>query len=163
MTESITLDGFDLKILAALQDDGRLSNQDLSERVNLSASQCSRRRLRLEETGFIRRYRAELTADLLGLGVVVFTQVTLATHSGDNARRFADLVRRLDVVLEAHALTGDSDYLLKMVVPDLKTLAAVVNDALLPHESVAHVRSSVVLNTLKDDGRLPLSALRPRR
>jgi DNA-binding Lrp family transcriptional regulator len=66
-------------------------------------------------------------------------------------------VRRMPSVLEAHALTGDSDYLLKMIVPDLKTLAAIVNDELLPHESVAQVRTSVVLDTLKSAAPLPLA------
>jgi DNA-binding Lrp family transcriptional regulator len=158
MTRTIQLDAFDLRILTALQADARLTNAELAERVTLSASQCSRRRLRLERDGVVRGYRADLDPATLGLGVVVFTRVTLATHSGDNARRFADLVRRLDCVLEAHALTGDSDYLLKMVVPDLKSLSAVVNESLLPHESVASVRTSVVLDTLKEGAPLPLAA-----
>ncbi len=159
MTRQVTLDAFDLKILAALQDDGRLGNQDLADRVNLSPSQCSRRRIRLEESGVVRGYRAELDPALIGLGILVFTKVTLARHSGDNARRFAELVRRLDCVLEAHSMTGDSDYLLKLIMPDLKALSAVVNDELLAHESVASVRSSVVLDTLKEASPLPLGTL----
>lgn len=157
MTETAALDPFDLRILAALQEDGRLGNAELAARVHLSASQCSRRRIRLEEAGVIRGYRAELAPALLGLGITVFTKVALSAHSRDNARRFAELVRRLPCVLEAHALTGDSDYLLKLVVPDLKALSAVVNDELLPHESVAHVRSSVVLETLKENAPMPLA------
>lgn len=156
MTYSVELDAFDLKILAALQVDGRLGNQELADRVHLSASQCSRRRIRLEEAGFVRGYRAELDPGRLGLDVVVFTRVTLSTHSRDNARRFAELVKSLDCVLEAFSMTGDSDYLLKIIVPDLRELSAVVNGALLPHESVASVRSSVVLDTLKDGAPLPL-------
>lgn len=156
MAETVVLDSFDLKIAAALQGDGRLTNGEIAARVNLSASQCSRRRIRLEATGVVRGYRAELDASRLGLDVVVFTKVRLATHNGDNARRFAELVRRLDCVLEAHAMTGDSDYLLKMIVPDLKALSAVVNDELLPHESVAQVRTSVVLETLKEGAPVPL-------
>lgn len=156
MAETVVLDPFDLKIVAALQGDGRLTNGEIAARVNLSASQCSRRRIRLEARGVVRGYRALLDASRLGLDVVVFTKVRLATHNGDNARRFAELVRRLDCVLEAHAMTGDSDYLLKMIVPDLKALSAVVNDELLPHESVAQVRTSVVLETLKEGAPVPL-------
>lgn len=156
MTITAELDGFDLKLLAALQVDGRLGNQELADRVHLSASQCSRRRIRLEEAGIVRGYRADLDPAALGLAVVVFTRVTLAAHSRDNARRFVDLVKSLDCVLEAFSMTGDSDYLLKIIVPDLKALSAVVNGALLPHESVASVRSSVVLDTLKDGAPLPL-------
>src|SRR5882672_12341262 len=93
-------------ILTALQEDGRLGNEELAKRVNLSASQCSRRRIRLEEQGVLRRYRAEIDAALVGLNITVFTRITLATHTRDNARRFAELVRNLDCVLEAHSLTG---------------------------------------------------------
>ena len=150
------LDAFDLRILVALQNDGRLGNQELADLVGLSASQCSRRRIRLEEQHVIRSYRAELDPSKLGLNVTVFTRVTLAAHSGDNARRFADLIRNLDCVLEAHSLTGDSDYLLKIIVPDLKALSVLVNGSLLPHESIASVRSSVVLDTLKSTAPLPL-------
>jgi|SRR6516162_203889 len=157
VVDQVTLDGADLRILAALQSDARLTNLELADRVNLSASQCSRRRLRLEQAGVIRGYRAELALEPLGLNITVFTKVSLVAHSGDNARRFAKLVRGLDCVLEAHALTGDSDYLLKMVVPDLKSLSSVVNNILLAHPSVAHVHSSVVMETLKNPGPLPLA------
>lgn len=156
MPESVTLDAADLRLLAALQEDGRRGNQELADLVHLSASQCSRRRLRLEESGIVRGYHAALDPAALGLGVVVFMRIALARHSGDNARRFGDLVRGLACVLEAHALTGDSDYLLKVVLPDLKSLSDLVNGALLAHESVASVRSSVVLDTLKDSRALPL-------
>ncbi len=161
MLDSVTLDAFDLKILAALQQEGRLTNQELAGRVGLSASQCSRRRNSLEERGVVRGYRADLAPGRLGLGVTVFTHVTLARHNPDNARRFGELVRRMEFVMEAHSLTGDADYLVKLIVPDLKTLSMVVNEELLPHESVANVRSAVVLETLKDDARLPLSWIRP--
>jgi DNA-binding Lrp family transcriptional regulator len=161
MLDTVTLDAFDLKILAALQQEGRLTNQELADRVGLSASQCSRRRTALEERGIVRGYRADLAPEKLGLGVTVFTHVTLAAHNPDNARKFGELVRRLEFAMEAHALTGDADYLVKLIVPDLKALSSVVNEQLLPHESVANVRSAVVLETLKEDARLPLSWIKP--
>jgi DNA-binding Lrp family transcriptional regulator len=154
--QKIELDGFDLRLLAALQADGRLTNQELADKVGLSASQCSRRRSRLEESGIIRGYHADLSAEALGLGVLVFVHVTLATHSPDNSKRFRDFVSRLDEVQEAYSLTGETDYLLKMVLPDLKSLAATVNEQLLAHDTVAHVRSSVVLDRLKETAQLPL-------
>ena len=156
MSESETIDTFDRKILALLQADARLTNNDLSERVNLSASQCSRRRQRLEEEGLIRGYRAVLDRDRLGFPLVNIISVTLATHNRDNARRFAELLARLPEVLEAHALTGEMDYFVKVVTPDLKSLAEFVNDVLLPHESVQHVKTSIVLQTLKETTALPL-------
>ena len=95
----------------------------------------------------------------VGLGVVVFVQVTLATHSPENSKRFLRLIERLDEVQEAYALTGDADYLVKLAVPDLKALSRVLNEVFLPHESVAHVRSSIVLERLKQSARLPLGHL----
>jgi DNA-binding Lrp family transcriptional regulator len=150
------LDQFDRKILSFLQEDARLTNNDLSERVNLSPSQCSRRRQRLEEDGLIKGYRAVLDRDRLGFSLVNVISVTLATHNRDNARRFADLLTRLPQVQEAHALTGEMDYILKVVTPDLKSLAEFVNDVLLPHESVQHVKTAIVLETLKETTSLPL-------
>lgn len=156
MQENVSLDQADIKLLAALQDNGALTNQELADIVHLSASQCSRRRQRLEQAGVIRRYRADLDAGKLGFGITVFIFVALATHSRHNARHFRDLVATLKMVQETHALTGDSDYLLKVVVADLRGLSALVNDVLLPHEAVERVKSSIVLETLKDDARLPI-------
>jgi DNA-binding Lrp family transcriptional regulator len=158
MHEATALDRFDLRLLVALQEDGRLTNQQIGERIGLSASQCSRRRSALEAAGLIRGYRAELEAEALGLRVLAFIQVTLAAHSGDNSRRFRDLLARVAEIQEAYAMTGEADYLLKCIVPDLKGLSRLVNDTLLAHDSVARVRSSIVLERLKDSGRLPLAA-----
>jgi DNA-binding Lrp family transcriptional regulator len=152
----ISLDAFDFKILRALQNDGRLTNQNLAEIAGLSASQCSRRRVRLEEEKVISGYRAELASDALGFGVVAFIQITLATHSPDNAKKFRALVNRIDDIQEAYSLTGDADYVIKAVLRDLKSLSHMVNDVLMPHPSVAHVRSSIVLDRLKESGKLPL-------
>jgi DNA-binding Lrp family transcriptional regulator len=152
----LSLDAFDFKILRALQNDGRLTNQNLAEIAGLSASQCSRRRMRLEDEKVISGYRAELSSDALGFGVVAFIQITLATHSPDNAKKFRALVNRIDDIQEAYSLTGDADYVIKAVLRDLKSLSHMVNDVLMPHPSVAHVRSSIVLDRLKESGKLPL-------
>ena len=150
------MDRYDRRILEELQKDARLTNNDLSERVNLSPSQCSRRRTRLEQEGFIRGYFADLDRNLLGLGIVNIITVTLDTHNRDHARRFARLVADLPEVLEAHSLTGEMDYLLKVVTPDLRALSGFVNEVLLPHEAVRHVKSAIVLDTLKETHVLPL-------
>ncbi|HEX2942771.1 MAG TPA: Lrp/AsnC family transcriptional regulator [Rhodopila sp.] len=156
MHDPVDVDAFDLRLLLALQDDARLTNQQIGERIGLSPSQCSRRRAALEAAGLIRGYRAELAAEALGLHVLAFIQVTLAAHSAENAQRFRDLLSRVQEVQEAYAMTGDTDYLLKAIVPDLKGLSRLVNDVLLAHDTVARVRSSIVLDRLKDSGRLPL-------
>jgi DNA-binding Lrp family transcriptional regulator len=154
----VEVDVFDLKMLAALQADGRLTNQQLADRVGLSASQCSRRRMRLEEEKVIAGYHADLAAEALGFSLIAFIQVTLATHSPDNAKKFRALVNRIDDIQEAYSLTGDADYVLKVVLRDLKGLSEIVNNVLLPHPSVAHVRSSIVLDRLKESSKLPLKA-----
>jgi DNA-binding Lrp family transcriptional regulator len=154
----VEVDGFDLKMLAALQADGRLTNQQLADRVGLSASQCSRRRMRLEEEKVIAGYHADLAAEALGFSLIAFIQVTLASHSPDNAKKFRALVNRIDDIQEAYSLTGDADYVLKVVLRDLKGLSEIVNNVLLPHPSVAHVRSSIVLDRLKESSKLPLKA-----
>jgi DNA-binding Lrp family transcriptional regulator len=153
------MDAFDVKILAALQNDARLTNFELAELVGLSASQCSRRRAALETSGVIARYQAQLSPEALGLDVTVFVQVTLATHSPDNARRFMNLIAGLDEVQEAYSLTGEADYLVKLTVTDLKALSQILNAVFLPHDSVANVRSSVVLDRLKETRALPLGHL----
>jgi len=103
-----------------------------------------------------------LSAEALGLDVLVFVHVTLANHSPDNARRFLQLVQSIDEVQEAYSLTGESDYLVKMSVPTLKDLSRLLADVFLPHPSVAHVRSSIVLDRLKQANRLPLKYVRGR-
>jgi DNA-binding Lrp family transcriptional regulator len=152
------LDQFDLKLLAALEADGRLTNAELAEKVGLSASQCSRRRIRLEETGIIEGYSARLNAARLGIGLLALIQVTLSPHSKENAKNFRDFVNGVEEIQEAYALTGDADYLLKVAAPDLSGVSRIINDLILPQPSVSHVKSSIVLTTLKASRRLPLRA-----
>lgn len=152
----MSIDQFDRKILAALQGDARLTNAELSEKINLSPSQCSRRRAQLEELGYIKAYQAVLNREKLGFGFVNVITVTLATHNRDNARKFARLIESLPEVMEAHALTGEMDYIVKVITPDLKALSAFVNDVLLPHESVQHVKTAIVLDTIKEGFAIPV-------
>lgn len=149
-------DGFDLKLLTALQENAALTNAELGDLIGLSASQVSRRRQKLEEAGVIRRYRAALDPEALGLRVTAYVGVTLGAHSRENARKFRNMVTAMPEVQEAHTLTGDVDYMLKIVVPDLKKLSRIINDDLLPQEAVQHVRSSIAMETLKDDNLLPI-------
>ena len=125
----INVDAFDLNMLAALQDDGRLTNQQLADLVGLSASQCSRRRMRLEGEKVIAGYHADLSGEALGFNLIAFIHITLATHSPDNAQKFHALVGRVDEIQEAYSLTGDADYVLKAVLRDL---ALVTRQRILP-------------------------------
>lgn len=154
------MDSFDTRLLDALQRDGRLTNAELADRVGLSASQCSRRRAALEESGVIAGYAAHLDANRLGLTLTAIVEVTLHAHSEERARAFARLVAGMDEIQEAFSLTGDTDYLLKVVVEDLQDLSRFLNQRLLAHDSVARIRSSIVLDRLKSTTRLPLPNVR---
>lgn len=156
LQEATALDSFDLKLLVALEADGRLTNAELADAIGLSASQCSRRRIRLEASGIIEGYQARLNAERLGIGMIALIQVSLSPHSKENAKKFKELVNHIDEIQEAFALTGDADYMLKIVVRGLGDLSRVINDLILPHPSVSNVKSSIVLNKLKESRRLPL-------
>ena len=150
------MDEFDRKILDSLQRDSAVGRSALTEQVGLSESQVARRRQALEQSGIIRRYRADLDARALGFAVTAFVHVKLKGHSDGNARRFRDLVRMTPGILEAHAVTGDFDYLMKVCVADLDALRDLVNGVLLMHQTVDRVRSEIVLEILRDDQLLVL-------
>src|SRR5260370_7995982 len=136
------MDEFDIKLLKALQEDGGLTNNELAELICLSAAQCSRRRAALEESGVIESYHAVLSAEAVGLEVLVFIQVGLATQSPDSGQAFVKLIDGIEEVQEAFSLTGDADSLLRMVVPDLKSLPHILTHLLLPPPTSSHAHSS---------------------
>jgi DNA-binding Lrp family transcriptional regulator len=149
------LDEIDCRLLAALQDDAQQTAQELGERLSLSASQAGRRRQRLEAEGFITGYAARLDPTKLGLGVQAFVQVQMATHAPDGARSFQRLLQTRTEIISAWTLTGEADYLLRVVCTDLKALNRVIHDVLLPHSAVARVQSQIVMNQFKADAPLP--------
>ncbi|WP_423206171.1 Lrp/AsnC family transcriptional regulator (plasmid) [Paracoccus yeei] len=146
------LDRFDLAILAALQRDGALTNAALSGLVNLSASQCSRRRAALEEAGVIEGYSARLSAAKLGVGMRAIIRVNLSAHGQTNEQDFARFVASHAQIRSAFSVSGDADYILDVRVRDLEAFADFVHRHLLPHPQVSQVRSEIVLKTLKDEG-----------
>ncbi|MGP1394554.1 MAG: Lrp/AsnC family transcriptional regulator [Inquilinaceae bacterium] len=157
--QAITLDDFDLRILAAVQTDGRRSNVVLSETVPLSPSQIQRRTRRLEQAGLIAGYVALLDPRKLGLGVMAFTSVSLAPHGPRAARAFADAIAGLDAVQECHSVSGDADYLLRIVAPDLRAFADFMMHSLMTLEGVISVKSNIVLEPIKSTTSLPLAHL----
>ena len=158
MVDASALDGFDLKLLAELQQDGRLTNAELGERVHLSASQVSRRVQRLIEVGYIERFQAVLSRQKLGLGLTVYCMVTLKIHAGDSMQAFHERVRSLPEVMECQSLTGEADYVLKIVVADLKRFSDFMSEHLMKAPEVANIRSSVVLESIKETAAYPLQA-----
>ncbi|WP_207478884.1 Lrp/AsnC family transcriptional regulator [Arenibaculum pallidiluteum] len=152
----VQLDSYDIRLLSALQEEARLSNVALSERVHLSASQVHRRLRRLEEEGVIAQYRAQLDPDLIGLGVLAFTSVSLERHGESPAQAFAQAVARLPEVLECFSVTGEADYVLRIVARDLKAFSEFLMHAVMPIPGVRSVRSNIVLETVKQTTVLPL-------
>lgn len=152
----MTLDDTDRRLLAALQRDGMATAEALAARLNLSASQIGRRRQRLEAAGAIRGYRAEVDPAKVGLGVEAFIQIVMASHTADNARDFLALTRREAQIIGAWTLTGEADYLLRVMTPDLAALNRLVQQVLLPHPAVARVQSRIVMERIKPDAPLPV-------
>ncbi|MBP2169329.1 DNA-binding Lrp family transcriptional regulator [Erwinia toletana] len=157
-----SIDDYDLKILTLLQTNGRLTNQELSDLVGLSASQCSRRRINLEQANLILGYHARLSPDAVGLGMIGLIEVRLINHTSEYVESFHRMVAEQASIVDAYKTTGDADYLLKVAVADLAGLSALISQLVAGHQSVAHVKTSVVLNRLKENGlmMLPESALR---
>ena len=150
------LDDFDHKILMELQRDGRLSSLQLAEATALSASQCARRRRRLEQLGIIKSYHARLSRRKVGLGISAFIQVSLNNHGQREIEEFARLLETNPTILEACKLTGPTDYLLRAATADLDEMNRLISEILLSHPSVSHVQSHIVLEWLKEDGVLPV-------
>lgn len=160
MQQAVVLDKIDLKILQVLQENGRLSNVELSERVALSPSPCLRRLKQLEDNGIIRRYAALLSSVSLGLGLQVMIRVT-TDKTAQSRGEFESAVQTWSEVLGCFALTGESDYLLHAFFTDMNAFSHFVLDVLLSHSCVLDAKSSFVLKEIKSTTALPLLHLAP--
>lgn len=149
------LDEIDKRLLAALQKNSQLTAQDLSDMLNLSASQAGRRKQRLEAEGYILNYAARLDPARLGLDVQAFVQVQLGTHGPEQGRSFASLVNLRPEITSAWTLTGDADYLLRVYCDSLTALNTLIHEVLLRHEAVSRVQSQIVMDQFKKDAPLP--------
>lgn len=147
------LDRTDRRILEVLQQDGRLTNQELADRVSLSPSPCLRRVRRLEEAGVIRQYVALVDADKVGLGLLAYVSVRLQKHVGGShlpIDEFARDVQRWPEVVACYAMTGDMDYLMRIQVEDLAHFSRFAMDTLMKHPAVIDIRSSFTLKKIKE-------------
>jgi DNA-binding Lrp family transcriptional regulator len=144
------------RILEALQRHGRLTNQELADRVGLSPSPCWRRVKELEEEGVIRRYAAILDPDKVGVGECVFTLINLEMHNQDSLAAFEQAVKNRPEILECYAITGDADFILKVHVPNIRAYDRLLNEVIFRIPGVKHVKSSFTLREIKHDTALPL-------
>ncbi|MEL7023178.1 MAG: Lrp/AsnC family transcriptional regulator [Pseudomonadota bacterium] len=151
-----TMDSYDRKILAALQRDARVSNQRLAESVGLSASPCLRRVQKLEKKGLIRDRVTLLDRKALGLHILAFVHVSLEDHLPQTLQKFDGVVSDCDQILECHALSGQYDYLLKVVARDMADFEQFLTHELLAGRGVASANTSFVINERKDSTVLPL-------
>lgn len=152
----MALDRIDRQILDLLQEDGRMTNVDLAERVGLTAPPCLRRVRALEEAGIIRGYRALLDPKLLGYEVVCFAMVQLATQGQAEIAAFAAEMRTWPAVREGWTLSGETDFLLKCVAANLPAFQRLVGD-LTALPNVRSVRTALALDQIKDDPVVPLA------
>jgi DNA-binding Lrp family transcriptional regulator len=150
------LDAIDWKILKELQADGRMTNVELSSRVGISAPPCLRRVKKLEEAGIIRGYRALLNAPALGMDVVAFCLIGLHHHSETELKAFAELARGWPIVREAWMVSGESDFMLHCVAPDLATFQSFVIEKLTSTPNVNTVRTALTIRQVKDEGLVAL-------
>ncbi|MCC2688194.1 MAG: ArsR family transcriptional regulator [Rhizobiaceae bacterium] len=156
MPRKADLDAIDWKILRELQQEGRITNVELSQRVGISAPPCLRRVRRLEEAGVIRGYRALLDAPALGLDVVAFCLVGLNHQSDAELRAFAETTRKWPIVRQAWMLSGESDFLLHCIAKDLGTLQSFVIEELTSAPNVHTVRTALTIRQVKDEGPVDL-------
>jgi len=153
----VQLDRYDRQILQALQADGRLSNQDLADRIGLSPSPCLRRVRALEESGLITGYRALVDAKMLGLSLMALVHISMDRHTPERFERFEQQIAQIDEVMECLLITGQSaDYQLKVVVRDMDAYQALLLDRITRIEGITGVHSSFVLRRVIDKTALPV-------
>ncbi|HCB44497.1 MAG TPA: AsnC family transcriptional regulator [Pseudomonas sp.] len=153
------LDNLDRRILDALQRNAKLSNVQLAEEVGLSPSPCLRRVRLLEEAGVIRGYHAQLDRSKAGLGLTVFVGVKVERHHDESANAFRAAVIDLPEVISCHVVSGESDFLLQVVLPDLASYEDFLFSTLLKLPAVSDIRSNFAISTVKSQTAVPLDHL----
>jgi DNA-binding Lrp family transcriptional regulator len=153
---TIQLDEMDCTLLRELQRDGRISNAELARRVELSATGLHKRLRRLEEAGVISGYVAVVNREAVGYDMLCFVQVTLQRHEPDAVDNFRREVQQMGEVLECHHLTGEFDYLLKVIVRNRKHLEQFILQTLTPVRGMDKIRTSLVLSEIKASAAVPL-------
>lgn len=151
-----SLDDIDRRLLASLQEDGRMTNVDLAAKVGLTPPPCLRRVRSLEESGVIRGYHADLDGAKLGYTITVFAMVSLKSQAEDALRQFEDHMSALPEVRECHMLNGEIDFILKIVSRDLQSFQEFLTSKLTPAPNVASVKTSLTIRTAKQLPGVPL-------
>lgn len=157
--ENYSVDATDIMILKILQEDAGISNTELAEKISLSPSPCSRRVKLLEEAGFIKGKVTLLDPKAVGLPVNVFIQITLSRQRKNNLEEFEKSIHKWPEIMECYLITGDIDYLIRVVVPDLEGCQKFL-DKLTDFDGISHVKSSFSLKQIRYKTELPLEHLK---
>jgi DNA-binding Lrp family transcriptional regulator len=155
------LDRHDTLLLTELQRDARQTVQQLAAAVGLSSTPCWKRVKEMEASGIIRGYTALVDREKVGLTLCVLAEVNLTRHNEDDVRRFEQAVAEAPQIVSCYATTGQADYLIKVLVPDIKSYENFLHETAFKLPGVTHVRSSVVLKEVKEQTRLPLEPVKP--
>lgn len=147
--EKLKLDGVDLKILKILQDDGRISNLELSQMIGLSPAPTLERVKKLEKAGIIKGYQAVLDLYRLGLGTETFMQVSLAYNKQNAIDNFMEQISRIDEIIECYQITGASDFILRILVKDVSAYEQLVREKLSHVTEITNMQTMVILSTIK--------------
>ncbi len=150
------LDFIDLRILSELQDNGRITNVELSRRAKITAPPCLRRMRALEKAGYIQGYHADLDAKALGFEVTGFVFVGLASQNDADLKHFEERVRAWPAVRECHMLSGEVDFLLKCVATDLSAFQTFITETLTAEKNVASVKTALVIHATKNEPGVPI-------
>ena len=149
MSSNVRLDPVDLKILKALQENARITTKELAAKVNLSTTPVFERLKRLEKEGYIKKYVAVLDAEKLNQGFEVYCMVKLKQMSRDVAQDFTSVIKDVPQVVECYNISGEFDYLLKIMAPDMKTYNEFIINVLGTIDSIGSIQSSFVMNEIK--------------
>ncbi len=150
------LDSIDKKILALLQERGRMTNSELSKQVGLSAASALERVKKLERGGVIKGYHACLDHTAVGIGLVILVEVTLARHQHDAIVRFVEAVQTVDEIVDCYHITGRADYLLRVVAKDIPSYELFVMETLSALPGVQHIETMMILSAVKESHSLPI-------
>ncbi|MGB0468016.1 MAG: Lrp/AsnC family transcriptional regulator [Pontibacterium sp.] len=153
---SETLDRYDRHILKILQQDGRISNQHLADQVGLSTAACWRRVKSLDERNILKKYSAQVDPEALGYGLCVFMMVTLIRHSQDNTIEFEAAVKKCPEVLQCYAVTGNADFVLRVVIPNMAAYDQFLTEKIFTLPGVNQVKSNFALREVKYETAIPV-------
>lgn len=150
------LDKNDLKILKELQDNGRISNIDLSKKIGLSPAPTLERVKKLEAMQVIKGYYADVSDSKVGIGIKAFVQVTLVRQRDNAIVNFKKQIAKIDEIMECYQVTGDTDYMMKIVTKDIPSFEKVIGEKLSKIEEIGHLKTMIILSQTKDKKTLPI-------